>query len=49
MHPNTPKYDELVKIKEELQTSDPETLDVRKLKAITVQIARCENEVNDEK
>jgi hypothetical protein len=44
MHPNTPKYEELLKIKEEMQLEDPDKVDVRKLKAIQVQIVNYKHD-----
>jgi len=42
MHPNTPSYDELLNIRDELRMT--EDVDARKLKAIEIQIARVEKE-----
>ena len=41
-HPNEPTYEQLLHIREELQTE--ENVDVRKLKAISIQIARNEED-----
>ena len=48
MHKNAVPYDDLLKIREELQNEDPDKVDVRKLKAIAIQIAKYESEMNQE-
>jgi hypothetical protein len=42
-HPCEPSYERLLQIREELQAE--ENVDVRKLKAISIQIARNEQEL----
>lgn len=49
MHKNAVSYEELLKLREELQNEDPDKVDVRKLKVIALQIARYEKEVDEEK
>jgi hypothetical protein len=48
MHKNAVSYDELLKLREELQNEEPEKVDVRKLKVIALQIARYEAEMDSE-
>ena len=47
MHKNAVNYDELLKLRNELQNVDFDKVDVKKLKVVSLQIARYEQELSE--